>query len=126
MEVSLDDSVQSSIWVDGLSNQVYLWTKVLQEIKEYLFSEGFVQDISDSENIMIDFIKKIIKLHDIVSEDEDFENEDDHDVWDFIQDNLLYDDEHRHLPIPVFSYVKPMLGQRFILHILLSMGQFET
>ena len=47
-------------------------------------------------------------------------------MWNFIQENLLYDDEHRHLPIPVFSYVKPTLEPRFMLHILLSMGQFET
>lgn len=105
LEVSLNDSVESSIWVDGLNNQVYLCTKELQEIKEYLYSEDFVQDRFDSVNIMKHFMRKIIKFHDIVSEDGEFENEDDYEVWNFIAENILYDDQHRYPPIPVFSYV---------------------
>ena len=126
LETALTDSVESSIWVDGLSNQVYLRSKAIQELNDYLDSEGFVEDGSDSRIVMRNFMKTIISLHGIFCEDREFDNEDDHEMWNFIQENLLFDDEHRNLPIPVFSYVKPTLGPRFILHILLSMGQFET
>ena len=117
LETALTDSVESSIWVDGLSNQVYLRSKAIQELNDYLDSEGFVEDGSDSRIVMRNFMKKIISLHGIFCEDREFDNKDDHEMWNFIQENLLYDDEHRHLPIPVFSYVKPTLGPRFILHI---------
>ena len=50
----------------------------------------------------------------------------DTDDWEFIMKNLLYDDESKHLPVPVYSYVKPSLGTRFVLHLLLSLGHFET
>ena len=39
---------------------------------------------------------------------------------------MLYDDDQRHIPVPVFSYMKPTIGPRFLLHIMLSMGEFET
>ena len=54
---------------------------------------------------MKDFMKKIIAPYDIVCEGREFDNDEDCDVWNFIQQNLLYDDIHRNLPIPVFSYV---------------------
>ena len=37
-----------------------------------------------------------------------------------------FDDDHEHLPIPVYSYIKPTMRVQFILHILLSMGHFVT
>ena len=41
--------------------------------------------------------------------------------------NLIYDDDHEdHLPIPVFSYIRPTMGTQFILHLLLSLGSFST
>jgi len=64
---------------------VFLRSKAIQEIKEYLYSEAYVQDRYDSGNVMKDFMKKIINLHDIVSEGGEFENEDDYEVCKFIQ-----------------------------------------
>ena len=46
--------------------------------------------------------------------------------FSFIKTHFLYDDGYKNLPIPVFSMVKPTLGVRFILYILLSMGEFDT
>ena len=62
----------------------------------------------------------------MIIQNRDFECDVDKEMWEFIKGNLLYDDEHRHIPIPVFSYVKPTMGPRFILHILLSLGEFDT
>ena len=36
------------------------------------------------------------------------------------------DSDYDHLPIPVYSYIKPTMGTQFILHLLLSMGHFST
>ena len=47
-------------------------------------------------------------------------------MWSFLQEHMLYDDDLRHIPIPVFSYVKPTMGARFLLHVMLSLGDFDT
>ena len=43
-----------------------------------------------------------------------------------MKNELLYDDDKRHLPIPVYSYSRPTIPSQFILHILLSLGHFIT
>ena len=44
-----------------------------------------------------------------------------------VYDNLLFaDDDKNHLPIPIFSYITPTMTTSILLHIMLSMGQFET
>ena len=41
--------------------------------------------------------------------------------------NFLFDDStEEHLPIPVFSYVRPTFGTQFILNILLSLVRYVT
>ena len=72
------------------------------------------------------FILKIVNFNRISTQNRNFECEEDSDLWVFMKDNLLYDDEYRNIPIPVFSYVKPTMGPKFILHIMLSLGEFET
>ena len=42
------------------------------------------------------------------------------------QKNLFDGSSEEHLHIPVFSYVRPKFGIQFILHILLSLGQYVT
>ena len=39
---------------------------------------------------------------------------------------FIYQNTEKHLPVPVYNYIKPTIGTRFILHILLSKGNFET
>ena len=39
---------------------------------------------------------------------------------------MTYVDEKEHLPIQVFSHIIPTMGVSFLLHIMLSMGRFET
>ena len=47
-------------------------------------------------------------------------------IMNSVHSDFLFDDEREHLPIPVFSYIIPTMGTSFILHIMLSMGRFET
>ena len=45
----------------------------------------------------------------------------------FIDINLLFNNKYAfHLPVPIFSYIKPTFGRKFILRIMLSIGRFET
>ena len=54
-------------------------------------------------------------------------SEDDIEFQEFADSHLLYNDaSEEHLPIPVFSYVRPTMGTQFILHILLSVGRYST
>ena len=47
--------------------------------------------------------------------------------WEIIQHNLIYtDDINEHIPIIVFSNVRPANASKFIIHLLLSMGHFAT
>ena len=46
--------------------------------------------------------------------------------WDTLRSLFLFNDTRRHLPVPVFSFIRPTMGHRFILHILLSLGHYAT
>ena len=126
LENVLDVCLKSSMWIYGLQNQVCIRVKAISEIHEYLESMDILDDGHGPRSTMKSFIMKIINLNAISTQNGDFECEEDHDMWLFMRDNLLYDDEYRHVPIAVFSYVKPTMGPRFILHILLSLGEFDT
>ena len=45
-----------------------------------------------------------------------------------MMEHLIYDDADivDHLPVPVFSFIKPTTGLQFAHNMLLSMGCFET
>ena len=126
VDTALELSLNSCMWVDGLQNQVYLRIKEIPEMKKYLTYLDVFNDINDGSNEMKEFMEKLIELYETDITNQDFSCDEDHELWLFIQDNLLYDDDDKHIPIPVFSYVKPTLGPRFILHVLLSLGEFET
>ena len=84
----------------------------------------------------------MIWLHNIIQFDDNF-NE---DIWksdilqlfevisDIINSNtgnllnhFVYNDESElHLPIPVYSYIRPDMGTQFILYVLLSLDRFST
>ena len=39
---------------------------------------------------------------------------------------MIYEDTARHLPVPVYLFINPTMNTRFLLHLLLSMGHYET
>ena len=126
LEEVLDVSINSSMWIDGLQNQVCVRVKALPEIGRYLESLDIVDDRCDPRNIMHKFMTKMIHFHGITEEDKQHLSEEDHHLCGNMEAFMHYNDEYRHIPIPVFSYVKPTMGPRFILHILLSLGEFDT
>ena len=62
------------------------------------------------------------------NDDESIQNDSQHDdiTKEEILNCFILDSKMKHLPIPVYSYIKPTMGTQFILHLLLSMGHFAT
>ena len=114
-----------SCWINGLNYQVKLRKNALPEVNDFLDrihpieNYEYLADYEDPTHLMALLIRRITSL---------VENEVDYDEEEvaFVNKHLLIDDEKPHLPVPVFSYVRPTMGHKFILHVLLSLGHFET
>ena len=73
---------------------------------------------------MIDLFRKV---NEYASKDSRDNTMEDQNFLTNVHTQLVdFDDDHEHLPIPVYSYIKPTMGVQFMLHILLSMGHFST
>lgn len=118
----LNANVRRTLWIDSLQNQIQLRKNALPELIEFVSRKFVLQNSSSHIKNTIEWFQRIyfLSLEDNQRFQKDIED------WNFICKNLLYVNEEKHLPIPVFSYVRPTLGTRFILHLLLSMGEFET
>ena len=123
----LSENLQASSWIDGTHHQIKVRRKAFSEIQHYLsFSHNTDRyNMNDPKYIMIIFFKNLIQVYN------NFENgrqlsDSDLAFYEFSKKNLVFFDNDAHLPIPVYSYIKPHMNTRFILHILLSMGQFDT
>ncbi len=63
LETVLDLSMNSSVWVDGLQNQVFVRVKAFKEISEHLDSLDIGQDMETPIVMMKEFLKNIIELY---------------------------------------------------------------
>ena len=127
MEEKIEYDLNRSVWIDGLNGQVKLRLKAFNEVKTFL--SKFDDDTAISESpigIMIQFMKRIITI--VERGQAQYDQLDDDDADDFVlySNEFVYDDDAKHLPVPVLSYIRPTLGVQFILHVLLSMGEFDT
>ena len=51
----------------------------------------------------------------------------DKELYNHVMKNIIYDaDEKDHLRIPVYSYIRPTISISFLLHMMFSMGEYET
>ena len=125
IEKVMTKTLKTSCWIDSLQKQVFLRKKALPELIASIESKFTEMGSQCTESFlkMYHWLKNILELS-IGNKSE--LNERQLKRWNFIEESLLYDDGGKHLTIPVFSYVKPTLGPRFILHLLLSLGHFET
>ena len=115
-------------FIDGLLNQVKAREEALSEIRTYLQVEIGMPDPDDTN---YHAIKSIIDLFDEIYEvlqiNENDLNDDQEEFNFHMKKNLLVSHGPFYtLPTPVFSYTKPSNGAQFILHIMLSMGKFDT
>ena len=73
---------------------------------------------------MIELIRKIKNLNKGQKKSNNI-GEEDSRLYQFSQNELLYTSVDVHLPVPIYTYIKPKLGHQFALHILLPMGKFK-
>mmetsp|Transcript_19481 Transcript_19481/g.27406 ORF Transcript_19481/g.27406 Transcript_19481/m.27406 type:complete len:548 (+) Transcript_19481:1364-3007(+) len=123
----ISEDLKKSIFVDGMQQQIKLRMRAIPEIRQYfeeLTSELAHDDIyfddleRESITVMIGFFNEIYLAVNNEHDDTQFTN--------IVKKHLVDDDSDRHLPDIVFTYVKPTLNVQYLLHILLSMGRFET
>ena len=84
----------------------------------------------DDVNIDVDENQHMVQLIEnighVFSEPSSSLSIDDNELLEFTKQNLIYEDNNSHLPIPVYSYMRPTMVHQFILNILLSLGKFST
>ena len=125
MEKYLHEDLTKSFWIDGLQRQVKLRKSAISEIMDWCNVLQFEDnDNKIGRDEMIDLIKYIDQ---VVFSEYDQLSQNDHDFLIHVNENLLYTDDHEnHLPIPVYSLIRPNNPVQFINHILLSMGRFDS
>lgn len=124
----LNEDIYYSCWIDGLQRQIRLRKKAIAEIVswcEKLESESTFHSINE-RNSLIHMIPLIYDINDIYQANVNELNTEEEEFYVKVYSDFLFDDEKEHLPIPVFSYIIPTMGTSFLLHIMLSMGRFET
>lgn len=104
----LNDDVRKCKWIDGLGRRVFIRRSALKDFGEHLKSLSN-SDLKDFEKML-----KFCLLHMIDGAAPDMER------------LFVLDDNREDYPIAVFSKVSPDMNVKFVLHVLLILGQFDT
>lgn len=115
----LDDDMMHSAWIDILHCQIKLRKKALVEIYDWIRK---IEKESQVPRIMISIICRLKTVYESTAD----LSLDDEQFLEFANKHLIHDDSGKHLPIPVYSFIKPTMGAQFLHHLLLSFGRFET
>lgn len=132
MEIHQD--ICKSMLIDGSNHQIKFKMNAMDEIVDHCNHR--LQEESDvmNENTK-EMYYMIININRVLNRaqcDNNYEvpTLDDFRLLTFAKKELLYVDDTEckkgNLLVPVYTYIKPKMGHQFILHILLSLGRFET
>ena len=116
----LDSDLKKSAWIDGQSRKVLLRSKALPEVLVWLNNVITNDDDFNEDSEKKDIYQLFMDINDALSNPQNDET-----FVEFIHNHLLFE-ENLKLPIPVYSYIRPSMPHQFILHILLSLGRFQT
>ena len=124
MRKIIDSDIRLTSWVDGLQRIVKIRREAIPELYEYINNQMRHHDkASPHIECMINLFNEIHSHY----EDRNVTAVVDEAFGIHLEKDLIYYDPNLdHLPIPVYSYIKPTMGTQFILHLLLSMGHFST
>ena len=121
MNQGIHDDIKQSIWIDGLQRQVKLRKNAINEIREWCNSRATANDNVEGRSEVLGLFDDIFQI--VLNPHSNHQ----HELYKHIHDNLIEDDSAmNHLPIPVYSFLRPSQSLQFINHILLSMGSFNT
>ena len=104
--------------------QIKLRLKALPELEAYLRREQRKDHYYLTHRHMLHLFADILDSERTVGRTRALHSSEALSKWQTYRANLLHCEDQ--LPIPVFSFIKPILGRRFILHVLLSMGKFSN
>ena len=120
--------IKKTLFIDGLMNQIKVREEALDEVLEYLHGE--MQILTETDNIYVEvrtILDLFVEIHRVLSVDIDDLDNDGREFKEHVVQNLVVSHgKYYTLPTPVFSYTKPSTGVQFILHIMLSLGKFDT
>ena len=121
----LSQNLKRSIWINGFQRQVYLRIPAISEVIHYLNHDDCIDHNLEENKAMIQLLQEIFALVEKFQHGDVFSNDEKSDL-DFYMSELLCDDSNKHLPVPLYSFTRPSIGEKFILHILLSLGHYST
>ncbi len=125
---SLSNDLRKSCWIDGLERKVLVREKAIPEVQEYLRMLENEETLNDGQRAIITLFNKIER----VLEERDLgttirNTEQEQGFHEHVLKNLVHStDVEKHLPIPVYTFTMPTLVNQFLLHIMLSLGKFDT
>ena len=113
IEEALHEDVKKCAWIDGMGRRIRLCKQALKEVKKHLEETNIVY-VSESSWELRCFLLDTIK-QEIAGEGDDV-----------LRSLFIFEDQGEDLPIPIFSSVTPHNSVPFLLHIMLSLGEFDT
>jgi len=121
-EQLVDYDVMKTAWVDGLNCRIRVRSRAIPEILKYINEPG---RRDRTERIVC---RLFLMLHECVNLDGEELNEETRDGFHMqtVREMFLELGDNTKLPIPVFSNIKPTTPHRFLIHLLLSMGDFNN
>ena len=130
IESGLSDDINSCRWIDCLGRHVKLRSSGLNEIaaiveknlSSYDDEETLIEEEIFSRNMNY-FILDIIAAYDSSIQGDTSEN---FEQTERIKKDFIHHDDSDLLPIPVISNTTPENTIHFLIHIILSMGEYET
>ena len=124
-ETLLNIDMFQSCWIDGMQHAVRVRKKAIPEVIQYI--QQLNQPMDEVTNNMAIIFKKMQNLLQTDDDSDHEHNDEDAAFLEFAKANWIFDCKgSKHLPIPVTSQIKPTMGPRFILHIMLTLGEFDT
>jgi len=124
-------NLRCSAWINGFNQKVKVRKNAFHEIIPWCeeILRNAQDDIDDQAEARVEIANLFISLgqffqsHNSISGDHNYDD----CFFTFAKEHLVFEESiNTHLPIPVYSFIKPTMATQFIHHILLSMGQFET
>ena len=125
IEEKINTNLYSCTWIDAIQHQIYLWDKAFEEMENNISSNDFLNHKNTSIKLCAQLIRYIIEL-DYLANDNSPPDEESTQDWKHISIIFMHRGKNQHLPVPVFSFVKPSHNIKFILHILLSLCHYNT
>ena len=117
MKNKLKKSIYRSSWINCLQQQNYIRSKAIREIKAYIEKIKHEEDENNmtfGRKQMIKFFGKMCKVMNVTEQLTPAEIS----FKSFLLKEIIYDSgTDEHLPVSVYSYLKPTLGVQFIHHI---------